>query len=106
MEPIVIFCKSYLPDLHRLIHLLESINIYNVQKIPVFISVPQKEQYFFKTKLREFDVTIISDEEITNDLIEKPINEFNYIAYWKSYSMVHPSVWQITVHYLGKPVRA
>jgi len=77
MEPIVIFCKSYLPDLQRLIILLESIKDHNIQNIPVFISVPLNEYDIFKNKLREFDITLISDEEIANDLIEKPINEFN-----------------------------
>lgn len=92
MESIVLLCKSYLPDLSQLEILIQSIECYNVDKIPVYVSVPSSDYEIFKKKLEGTNVVLLCDENVSNQLIEKPINDFSIgyinqqiikLSFWK-----------------------
>ena len=64
MTPLVLYCKSYRTDLKRAIRLATSVDRYNEESLPFYISVPEEDLNLFKTHLAEHKVTLISDESI------------------------------------------
>ena len=92
MESIVIFCKSYLPDLSRTKNLIQSIELHNIDHIPIYVSVPSSDYLIFRDNFSKSDVILFCDEDITNQLIKEPINEFKIgyinqqivkLSFWK-----------------------
>jgi len=64
MDSISLFCKTYSTDLYRVTRLLTSVQKYNMDRIKAYISVPRVEFKLFETALKEFDVCILTDQEI------------------------------------------
>jgi hypothetical protein len=62
--PIALFCKSYHTDLKRIQRLFKSIERFNVDKLPCYLSVPNSEMALFRSGLIGVNVNIISDESI------------------------------------------
>lgn len=62
--PIALYCKSYKTDVKRVRRLSESIQQFNVDKIPFFVSAPKSDLPLFKEYLGNSQVEIIADEEI------------------------------------------
>lgn len=48
MDKLVLYCKSYRNDFNRVEKLVESIHKYNVDRIPVYISVPSSDLQLFR----------------------------------------------------------
>ncbi len=61
MENIVLFCKSYYKDFDRVVNLVESINKYNTDNIPFYVSVPEKDIPLF-SQIK--NLNLIEDEKI------------------------------------------
>jgi hypothetical protein len=61
-----LFCKSYSGDLKRIRKLIESINQFNYDQIPFYLSVPQEDMPIFQDLLNKYsnNYHLISDEEI------------------------------------------
>lgn len=73
------FIKTYIDDINRFHNLISSIIKYNRDNIPVFISVPSKDYSNFNVLIGHFKsstINLFKDEDICNELIEKPINDF------------------------------
>ena len=64
MDLISIFTKSYRGDLNRAIELSLSIQQYNKDNIPFYISVPQEDIELFKSNL-PFYTEIFDDNKIS-----------------------------------------
>jgi hypothetical protein len=84
MNKIVLYCKSYLPDLHRVKDLLQSINQHNVDNIPFYISVPSHDIEHFKQELGDSNYTLIKDEDIDS------LNQG-----WKGQQIVKSQFWKL-----------
>tara|TARA_Y100001963_G_C6791507_1_gene455707 strand:+ start:4074 stop:4853 length:780 start_codon:yes stop_codon:yes gene_type:complete len=67
MDKIVIYCKSYHKDVNRAKTLFDSIQKYNSDDIPFYISVPKSDINIFKDILGTTGYTLIEDEEIDKD---------------------------------------
>lgn len=67
MNKIVLYCKSYDNDVHRAKILLESIIKHNVDQIPFYISVPEKDIALFQTVLGTEHYTLLTDESIDSE---------------------------------------
>lgn len=65
MENIVLYCKSYSKDFYRLKLLKESIDKYNYDNIPFFISTPLNEKELLQKIIGTEGYTFIADEEIS-----------------------------------------
>jgi len=63
MKKIVLYCKSYRNDLERVKILYDSIQKYNVDNIPFYISVPQQDITLFKIFT---NAILIPDEALYN----------------------------------------
>jgi hypothetical protein len=64
MEPFALFCKSYNNDVLRARILVESIQKFNKDKIPFYLSVPGAEMEFFREKLAGLTFILLKDEDI------------------------------------------
>jgi hypothetical protein len=66
MESVVLFCKSYANDVYRVVRLTKSIQKYNNDRIPFFISVPEEDETLFRQHLPIGGWQLITDEQIIN----------------------------------------
>lgn len=92
MHKFVLFCKSYAGDFELLKVLVESYSRFNKDKIPFYISVPKTDYQLFHKQFHDKSVFLLTDEEITNELVVETNNWFSpgYInqeivklAFWK-----------------------
>jgi hypothetical protein len=79
-----IYCKSYGNDVLLAKNLLDSINKFNVDKIPFYISVPEKDIELFKTKLGTEGYTLLKDEDIDSENTG-----------WKGQQIVKSQFWKL-----------
>lgn len=76
MRPsLVLYCCTYSKDLRRVQRLMKSIESYNTDSIPVYISVPSKDMELFRQELQGFNYTLINEEDILkkNPRIDMPL---------------------------------
>jgi hypothetical protein len=64
MQPIIIFCKSYNKEIYRARRMAESVNRFNIDNIPLYISVPTSDLDNFKNCFKNIPCNFITDEEI------------------------------------------
>jgi len=64
---LILFCKSYYKDVHRVKVLLESITQYNKDGIPFYLCIPKKDLSIFQEVLGEGTYQIVFDEDLTTD---------------------------------------
>lgn len=64
METLVLYCKSYKNDVLRAKELAESVQKYNTDHLPFYISVPAMDVDLFREKLNGLTFTLIQDEDI------------------------------------------
>jgi hypothetical protein len=63
-HPIVLFCKSYRNDVLRVKDLIDSIQLFNQDDIPLFVSTPLDDKKIFDTHINPNLYTWIDDLEI------------------------------------------
>lgn len=66
MHELVLYCKSYRNDLLRLERLVYSVQQFNADAIPFYVSVPEQDFSLFDEKIRGLNVNLIKDESIIN----------------------------------------
>jgi len=64
VHPIVLFCKSYRDDVLRARRLLESVQRFNADRLPVYVSVPAADAALFKEHCAGLAFELLADEEI------------------------------------------
>lgn len=64
MHRIVIYCKSYRNDVLRVRRLAQSIQEFNRERLPFFVSVPSADLPLFREQLAGHMVEFIADEQI------------------------------------------
>jgi len=84
MHKIVLYCKSYDKDVHIAKKLLDSVIKFNVDQIPFFISVPQKDINLFKQLLGTTGYELLEDESIDSN------NDG-----WKGQQIVKSQFWKL-----------
>ncbi len=63
-HPIVLFCKSYRNDVLRVKDLIDSIQLFNRDDIPLFVSTPLEDKKIFSAHINQNLYTWIDDLEI------------------------------------------
>ena len=76
LEALSIFCKSYRTDLRRIQRLLKSIEKYNNEDIPIYISVPHQDVALFKENTYNFKVSVLSDLDIVSNNSSIKLDQF------------------------------
>jgi len=62
----ILFIKTYKPDFNRTVNLLSSIDAFNKEKIPVYVSVNDNDYDYFKTNLINNNIHLLKDSDIIN----------------------------------------
>lgn len=88
METISLYCKSFHRDVDLCKNLLSSVQKYNKDKIPFYISVPKHDIELFKNKLGTVGYTLLSDEQILGE--ELPSS-------WITQQVVKASFWRTNI---------
>ena len=64
MESLVLYCKSYHGDVLRAQRLVQSIQKFNADNIPFYMSVPEDDMPLFQERLTGQNVNFVTDEKI------------------------------------------
>jgi len=72
-QPLALFCKSYRNDVLRARRLAESIQRFNADSLPFYLSVPSQDLPVFREKCAGLKLELIADEDIvaTNPSLER-----------------------------------
>ncbi len=62
--PLALYCKSYRTDLRRVQRLVQSIERFNADSIPCYVSVPAEDTQLFRRELAGLKVEVLDDESI------------------------------------------
>lgn len=88
MNNIMLYCKSYNNDVQRAKVLLESVNIFNKDKIPFYISVPSEDVQLFKNVIGTENYTLLTDEEVCGE---------NFEQSWVTQQTIKSSFWKLGI---------
>ena len=64
MNKVALFCKSYRDDVLRAKRLARSVERFNMEGLPLYVSVPSSDLALFQEHCAGLPLTLISDEEI------------------------------------------
>lgn len=64
MEKICLFCKSYDKDMFRARRMADSVHRFNLDNIPLYLSVPEKDLLQFQECFGDIPCQFITDEEV------------------------------------------
>jgi hypothetical protein len=64
MHQFVLYCKSYRVDVKRVARLAHSVQRFNTDRVPFYVSAPAADLALFREYLQDTAVEIVSDEEI------------------------------------------
>ena len=95
MTPLVLFCKSYSKDLPNLKLLVESVEKYNRDQIPLYISVPRSELTLFWEEFKPNPTALfIADEDICDELTTKEDTINTMSVGWINQQLVKLMFWR------------
>lgn len=95
MSPFAIYCKSYGVDVRRVRRLALTVQQYNADQIPFYVSCPQQDLPLFREYLAELAVSLISDEEIIQSNPFHSIESFKAIPGHLSQQIVKSEFWRL-----------
>jgi len=90
MHDIILYCKSYSGDVQRVKKLKLSIEKYNRDNIPFYISCPKKDKQLFEDTLGKENYTLILDEDIV-------ILKYPELDGWRSQQIVKSSLHKLNI---------
>lgn len=95
--PFALYCKSYRTDVKRVARLAESIQRFNVDNIPFFVSAPREDIPLFKQLLDASKTVILADEDIiqANSLIKK--GQFDALPGSLTQQIVKSEFWRLGI---------
>jgi Family of unknown function (DUF6492) len=91
---LVLFCKSYRPDLRRALRLCQSVREFNRDAIPFYLSVPAQDLEDFKRALEGLNVTLIDDAQIVGKNPRIAIEQFAKLPGGKAQQVVKAEFWR------------
>lgn len=102
MLPLVLYCKSYRNDFHRLKQLAESVTRFNEDKIPFYVSVPRSDLPLFAPLSEELGFQLLPDEEILSRTFQTGKTREPRLAGNIMQQVVKSEFWRLEIshHYL------
>jgi hypothetical protein len=95
MQPLSLFCKSYLPDLQRARSLVESVRKFNRDRIRLYLSVPQKDLAAFKNNMGVEGVEWVTDEDIASTVGPKNLTRLTQTPGHLAQQVVKSEFWRL-----------
>ncbi len=97
MKDLVLYCKSYSKDFLRLKLLLESIEQYNVDQIPFYISTPSSEKGLLEEILGKQGYHWIADEEIISANPKVGLEQYLAMPGGLSQQIIKAEFWRLGI---------
>lgn len=63
---LILFCKSYRGDVERVKVLFDSIQKYNTDQLPFYLSIPKNDLHVFQNAIGTVGYEVVFDEDLTN----------------------------------------
>lgn len=95
MKAFALYCKSYSVDVRRVKRLALTIEKYNADRIPFYVSCPQQDLPLFQEYLAGLEVSLISDEEIIQSNALHTIEGFKAIPGHLSQQIIKSEFWRL-----------
>jgi hypothetical protein len=93
--PLTLYCKSHRLDLKRVVRLSLSIQRFNAENIPFFVSVPPDDVSLFQDHLVELNVTVLNDEAIIIRNSAVDLEKFRLLPGNVSQQIVKSEFWRM-----------
>ena len=97
MKNFVLYCKSYRNDVLRVKRLTRSIQQYNQDKIPFYVSVPLVDFQLFEEQLAGLPVILINDEDIIRENPSLDQNKIDALPGGYSQQIVKSEFWRLGI---------
>lgn len=95
MTPLALYCKSYATDLRRVVRLAQSIQRFNRDQLPFYVSVPAAELPLFQSPLQGLGVELIADEDILRASPRIPAEQVRQMAGSVAQQVVKSEFWRL-----------
>lgn len=95
--PFALYCKSYRTDVRRVARLAESIQRFNVDKIPFFVSAPKADIPLFRQFLDSSRIEILADEDIIGENCAIDQNLFDTLPGSITQQIVKSEFWRLGI---------
>lgn len=97
MRELVLYCKSYHNDLLRLERLARSIQQFNADSIPFYVSVPEQDFALFEARITGQDINLIKDEEILHANHQIEVGKVMALPGGVSQQIVKSEFWRLEI---------
>ncbi|WP_240553558.1 DUF6492 family protein [Polynucleobacter aenigmaticus] len=97
MKDFVLYCKSYSKDFLRLKLLLQSIEQYNVEQIPFYISTPSSERGLLEEVLGKQGYIWIADEDIVSANPGSSLEQYRAMPGGLSQQIIKAEFWRLSL---------
>lgn len=94
---LALYCKSYRTDLRRVTRLAHSIQQFNVEDIPFYVSVPPEDLAIFREHLSGLKVVLISDHEIIAANQRLDLSAVNSLSGYLSQQIIKSEFWRLNL---------
>jgi hypothetical protein len=88
MNNVMLYCKSYSKDVQRAKVLVDSVNMFNKDRIPFYMSVPEEDMQLFRGTVGVEGYTLLSDEEVCGE---------KYDQSWVTQQTIKSSFWKLGI---------
>lgn len=95
MKDLVLYCKSYRRDFLRLNRLLASIDRYNIDQIPFYISTPRSDKALLEETLGVIGYFWVADEEIVSANPMAKLSQYQDMPGRLSQQIVKAEFWRL-----------
>lgn len=93
--PFALYCKSYRGDLKRALRLAQSIDRFNLDKLPFYVSVPHTDIGLFQDFLRNTSALLIEDEAIISKNSKIDLKKLQALPGGISQQIVKSEFWRL-----------
>jgi hypothetical protein len=97
MKPFALYCKSYRVDVRRARRLALTVEKYNADEIPFYVSCPEVDLPLFQEYLADLKVTLITDEDIILSNSLHTLDCINAIPGHLSQQIVKSEFWRLSL---------
>lgn len=95
MTALTLYCKSYSTDLLRVVRLARSIHLYNIERLPFYVSVPKEDLQLFHSHLAGLNVELITDEDIIRASPNIGVAQLAGMSGSKAQQVVKSEFWRV-----------
>lgn len=95
--PLALFCKSYRTDLNRVVRLASSIDRFNVENIPFYVSVPHADVALFKEHLVGLKVDVLEDDSIISSNPKLRAGDIHALPGHISQQIIKSEFWRLNL---------